>query len=66
MSVYDVLATNNDTVPILQFTITSVASSSVFQSITLPTGKYSVVIANLDASHTVAAVITSNTLSWPS
>ena len=66
VSIYYVFTTDDDTVPISQFTITTVASTSEWQSITLPTGKYFVTLGNLDASHTVTAVATTNTLSWPS
>lgn len=66
VSVFNVFTTNDDTVPILQFTITTIASTHEWQSITLSTGKYYITLSNLDTTYTVTAVVTSNTLSWPS
>jgi hypothetical protein len=66
VAIYNQFTTNNDNVPIEQFVITSVASTTEYQSLTLPTGKYNVILSNLDASHTVTAIATTNTLSWPS
>ncbi len=65
VSIFRDFTTNNDTLPILQFTISTVASTNNWQSIELPSGKYHVQVANTDASHTMSAVITTNTLSWP-
>ncbi len=65
VSVYRIFTTNTDTVPIIQFTITSVASTSEWQSIELPSGKYSISLKNLDATNDITVVATSATLSWP-
>ena len=66
VTVFRDFATNIDNVPAMQFVIATVASANEWQSIELPTGKYHIQLVNLDVSHTVNAVITSNTLSWPS
>ena len=49
-----------DTVPVNNFIIAQTTSTVAQQSFFLPTGKYSLTITNLDASHTVAVSITSN------
>jgi hypothetical protein len=53
--------TNFDTVAFAgtNFTIPSVTSTTAVQSVFLPTGKYQINLQNLDASHTVAAYVTS-------
>ncbi len=66
VSVYRIFTTNTDNVPILQFAITSVASTIEFASIELPSGKYSITLKNLDVTNDITVVATSNTLSWPS
>ncbi len=66
VSVYRIFTTNTDNVPIFQFTIISVVSTSEFASIELPSGKYSVTLKNLDTTNDITVVATSNTLSWPS
>lgn len=45
-----------DNVAITLFTIASVASSTQIQSFSLPTGKYSVTLKNLDATNAVTSV----------
>lgn len=51
-----------DTVAMDNFTIPQTTSTVAAQSRRYPTGKYSITITNLDASHTVAVSITSNPL----
>jgi hypothetical protein len=45
----------NDTNPALQFTIPAVASTTAYQSFALPTGRWNVVLTNLDATNAVTA-----------
>lgn len=44
-----------DTVPVLSFLVTAVASTTVKQSWSLPTGQYNIKLTNLDATNSVTS-----------
>jgi hypothetical protein len=53
--------TNPDTIAYAGFTITSLASSTVIQSLDLPPGQYKVKLTNLDATNAIAVEMTLGT-----
>jgi hypothetical protein len=52
----------DDTISILTFIITTTASTTKYQSFTLPTGKYDIKLTNLDASNAITVEMTSTTV----